>query len=150
MAGGLEAGLGDLVGRSEREVLARFGRPDVERRAGEDRWLVYGLDGVSLRIRCRNAAAAGPADTTAGRRGRVASWTATLAEGRPTLRQAAEALGLWPTCAPDAEAGAVESGMVRRPFRAGGAVHSLTARVRAGAFDQVTLFDEEPEWEASG
>lgn len=150
MGAGLEGGLGDLVGRSEREVLARFGRPDVERRAGEDRWLVYGLDGVSLRIRCRNGGAARPAEASAEGTARVASWTATLAEGRSTLRQAAEPLGLWPTCAPDADARAVESGMVRRRFRAGRAVHSMTARVRAGAFDQVTLFDEEPEWEASG
>lgn len=139
MSGGLESGLDDLVGRSEREVRSRLGAPDVERSAGGNRWLVYEREALTLRIRCRRPEADRPC--------RVASWTATLAAGRATLREAAEPLGLWPLCAPDADARSAEGPSLRRAIRGGDAVHSLTARVRAGSIDQITVFDEAPEWD---
>lgn len=140
--------LKDLVGRPERELLRRLGEPRARRSVGRDRWLLYERRGARLRIRCRSE---GPEGTY-----RVASWTATLARGRRSLREATEPLGLWPAAEPDEEASAADVPLLRRAVRAesldrpGGtadpALRSLTARVRDGRIDQVTLFDEPPDW----
>lgn len=119
-------------------VRQRLGEPRVDRRVGADRWLLLERPGVRVRIRARD---------DGGGEERVASWTATFAEGRGSLREATERLGLWPRCAPDARAS--EAGpLLRRPLPEddGSAVHTLTARVRAGRIVQVTAFDEPPDW----
>lgn len=78
----------------------------------------------------------------------MASWTASLGTPAATLRAAAEPLGLWPACAPDASADTVREPLVRRAVRdpVAGATRSLTASVRAGRVTTLTLFDEPPEW----
>ena len=143
------------MGSSAETVRERLGSPRVDRRIGDDRWLVYERGGISVRIRCRAerrsraTAAPGAAPARAAPpEERVASWTATLERGVPTLRGAVEPLGLWPQCAPD-ETVASRSGLVCRPLRSAGdgETRSLTATVRGGLIVKVTAFDEEPEWE---
>jgi len=111
--------------------------PATDRRRRGERWLVFDLPGLSLRVRCE--------EVEGGER--VASWTATFREPPATLREAAERVGLWPELEPDARA--ADSGpMLRRPLPAadGGTVHSVTAAVREGGIVQMTAFDEPPDW----
>ena len=130
--------LDGLLGAPAQAVRERLGPPRVDRRLGRDRWLVVERPGVRIRIRTR-----------AGEGGeeRVASWSVAFSEGRHTLREAAEPLGLWPACAPDQNA-ASAGPLLRRPLPSpdGDAVHSLTARVRGGRIDRLAGFDEPPEW----
>lgn len=147
-------------------MVERLGPPRIERRTGPDRWLLYERDGIRLRIRCgpggkaaagqdataRAAMARPPAvaaedpDATESPDARVASWTASFPAGEASLRAAAERLGMWPDCAPDA-APAQRRGLLRRPLPGGrGGLHSLTATVRGGRVVQLTAFDERPEW----
>jgi hypothetical protein len=79
---------------------------------------------------------------------RVASWTLSLPGGASTLREAAEPAGLWPACAPDAEADATGSPLLRRrlPGPEGSTDRSLTATVRGGRIVALTAFDEPPDW----
>lgn len=165
--------LADLIGVDPGEVEARLGVPDAERRTPGERWMVYRRDGATLRVRC--GAAANPASGDGGPSGgdgtgrvpgegvaegdvedggpdaaafHVASWTLTWDEPRDSLRRAVEPLGLWPACAPDVEARAVDGPMVRRALPADGETpHSLTAGVGDGGFVRVAAFDEPPEWE---
>lgn len=111
--------------------------PATDRRSRGERWLVFELEGVSLRVRCEEA----------GDGERVASWTATFREPPATLRSAAERVGLWPELAPD-EAAAGSAPMLRRPLPGGDGetVHSVTAAVRDGGIIQLTAFDEPPDW----
>lgn len=131
--------LSGLIGRSAAEVADLLGPPTMERRVGGDVWLRFAGEGVSLRVRCE-AEAAGGAPT-------VASWTATFESGRPSLRAAAGALGLWPDVAPDCEA-REQGPLIRRPLEnpVDGRRCSMTATVRRGTIVQVTVFDEPPDW----
>lgn len=130
--------LSRLLGLPVAETLERLGRPRSDRRVGGDRWLVLERDGMTLRVRARPAG---------GGEERVASWTVTFPKGPRSLREAAEAVGLWPACAPDADA-RTAGPLLRRPLPhpETGALHSLTARVRAGRIVQMTAFDEPPDW----
>lgn len=159
--------LAGLIGADGDELEGRLGDPDARRDVGDDRWLIYRTGEATLRVRCVAAGAGGrdagapSADggedtggggASSGPSGlRVASWTVTWEEPRPTLREAVEPLGLWPACAPDVEAGDVETEggrMVRRALSdsSGPGGHSLTAGVAGGGFDRVAAFDEAPEW----
>lgn len=166
--------LSGLIGADAAELDARLGTPDARREIGTEVWLVYRRPEATLRVRCvgAGAAAAGtdrtaPAaaapeaaaagggaprdDREAGTTGRVASWTVTWDEPRPTLRAAVEPLGLWPSCAPDLDAAGPECRdrtLVRRalPDPSGPGDHSLTAGLVEGGFDRVAVFDEAPEW----
>lgn len=131
--------LAGLLGRPGEELLDLLGPPDVERRIGDDVWMRFSAEQVTLRVRCD--AGSGGDDPT------VASWTATFAAGRPTLRAAAVALGLWPAAAPDCRP-TPGTRLIRRRLDdpSGGATHSLTATVRKGAIVQMTAFDEPPDW----
>lgn len=127
-----------------RAPAARFldsvpGEPATDRRRGGDRWLVFDLPDVSLRVRCE----------ASGGRSRVASWTATFRGDPPaSLREAAEMVGMWPELAPDAGPG--DGPMLRRRLETGadGRGHSATAAVRDGGIVQITAFDEPPDWTA--
>jgi len=132
--------LADLLRMAEADLDRRFGAPESRRTAGEDLWLVYEVGPGRLRVRCAAYAAGTP---------RVASWTLTLREPRDTLSSAARVVGLWPAAAPDAVAADVETPLVRRPLRVPAARDvpcSLTATVRAGRFDRLSVFDEPPDW----
>lgn len=134
--GGID--LGGLLRAPVGKLLEALGdEPVTDRRSRGERWLVFETGEMSLRVRCREM------------RGeqRVASWSATFREPRPTLRVAAEQVGLWPELEPDAEAAGSEP-MLRRPLPAGDgeAVHSVTAAVRDGGILQLTAFDEPPDW----
>lgn len=134
--------LAGLIGADGGELERRLGAPDARRQVGDDSWLIFRREEATLRVRC-------VADDPSGLR--VASWTVTWEQPRPTLREAVEPLGLWPACAPDVDAADVETEggrMVRRALSdptAPGA-HSLTAGVAGGGFDRVAAFDEAPEW----
>lgn len=134
--------LAGLIGADVGELESRLGAPDARREVGDDSWLIFRREAATLRVRC---VADDPSEH------RVASWTVTWREPRPTLRAAVEPLGLWPACAPDVEAGDVESEggrLVRRALSdpSGPGAHSLTAGVAGGGFDRVAAFDEAPEW----
>ncbi len=134
--------LSGLIGAGGDELEGRLGAPDARRQVGDDRWLIYRREAATLRVRCVAGEPSGL---------RVASWTVTWEEPRPTLREAVEPLGLWPACEPDIEAGDVETEggrLVRRalPDPSGPGAHSLTAGVAGGGFDRVAAFDEAPEW----
>lgn len=120
------------------EVLP--GEPATDRRRRGERWLVFELDAVSLRVRCEEG----------GEGERVASWTATFREPPASLREAAGVVGMWPELAPDADVAAdgASAPMIRRPLPAGDGetVHSVTAAVRDGGIVQMTAFDEPPDW----
>lgn len=126
-----------LVGLPEQELIRRLGDPSVRREVGADTWLVFGSTEVALRVRL--AGSTPP---------RVASWTASFETGFRLLSEAARAVGLWPAAAPDQEAAAVGTPLVRRPLPcpASGHVHSLTATVRHGLFTALSVFDEHPDW----
>lgn len=146
---GAAPSLAGLLGSPPEAVSERLGPPDVERRAGGDRWLVYRRSDLTLRIRFRGTKPGQGGGVVEGER--VASWTVSLARGRPTLREAAGPFGLWPACAPDARAGEAEP-LLRRPLPAphGDAVHSLTATVRGGLIVGLAGFDEPPDWDLGG
>lgn len=134
--------LAGLIGAGVAELEDRLGSADVRRTLNDDRWLIFRREAATLRVRCVAGGTSRP---------RVASWTVTWEEPRPTLRRAVEPLGLWPACEPDVEAEAVEAQGGRRVRRAlpdpsGPGVHSLTAGVGDGGFDRVAAFDEAPEW----
>ncbi|MFQ5890069.1 MAG: hypothetical protein ACE5JR_08445, partial [Gemmatimonadota bacterium] len=114
-----------------------LGEPPADSTVGRERWLVFEWTDVVLRVR----GGAGP-------EGRITSWTATLQNGRGTLREAAAPFGLWPACAPDEEAGTVQTPLVRRglPASGTGRARTLTATVREGRITAITLFDEPPDW----
>jgi len=126
-----------LVGLAEPELIRRFGAPSVRRDVGADTWLVFGSADVALRVRLSGSTPP-----------RVASWTASFETGFRLLSEAARAVGLWPAAAPDQEATAVGTPLVRRPLPcpASGRVHSLTATVRHGLFTALSVFDEPPDW----
>ena len=126
-----------LVGLAEPELIHRFGAPSVRRDVGSDTWLVFGSADVALRVRLSGSTPP-----------RVASWTASFETGFRLLSEAARAVGLWPAAAPDQEATAVGTPLVRRPLPcpASGRVHSLTATVRHGLFTALSVFDEPPDW----
>lgn len=130
--------LGDVLrAPPDRLLEALPTEPATDRRRRGERWLVFELDDLSLRVRSE--------ESEEGER--VASWTATFREPPASLREAAELVGMWPELAPDAVA---ESGapMIRRPLPAAGGetVHSVTAAVRDGNIVQMTAFDEPPDW----
>lgn len=137
MTGGARAELrGALRTPVERFLEGLPVDPATDRRSRSERWLVFELEDLSLRVRCEEA----------GGDERVASWTATFREPPATLREAAELVGMWPELAPDAEAAGAP--MIRRPLPGGdgGTVHSVTAAVRDGGVIQMTAFDEPPDW----
>lgn len=123
----------DLLGQSVDAAFERYGRPETDRRAGEDRWLRFAAPNWTLRLRARPDRVGGPE--------LVRSWTADFAEGFDTVPEALRALGL-PSPEPS-----VGTGDIRRPLRDGaGRVHSLTLSVRRGRIRAATGFDEPPEW----
>jgi len=127
-----------LIGAGSDEVTRRLGRPVADRSAGGGRWLRFEGRGWGLRVRL-------------GTGRRVASWTLNLPGGTSTLREAAEPAGLWPACAPDAEAAGADatgSSLLRRrlPGPEGSTDRSLTATVRGGRIVALTAFDEPPDW----
>lgn len=130
-------GCAGLIGMTEGDLSRLLGEPTARRTVGEDTWLVFQSAEVALRVRCVGA---GPA--------RVASWTATFTIGYARLREAAEALGLWPAAAPDEEAASAGAPLIRRslPCPDSDQVHSLTATVRGDRFTALSAFDEPPEW----
>lgn len=140
--------LAGVLGAGPEELEERLGAPDADRTVGGDRWLVYRRPEATVRVRCVVADAGASTGHASGERQRVASWTLSWAEPRPSLRAAVEPLGLWPACEPDVDAGDVEGPLVRRrlPSPSGGAVHSLTAGLEGGGFARVAAFDEPPEW----
>jgi hypothetical protein len=134
----------DLIGAGEAAVRERFGEPITRRPAGGDVWLVFDTPAGRLRMRCRVDATNAP---------RVASWTVTFGARHDTLAGAARAVGLWPAAAPDVAAVDVDMPLVRRPLRVTldgggeeGGLLSLTATVREGRFDRLSVFDEPPDW----
>lgn len=153
--------LAGLIGAPASEARERLGDPAAARPARPGRWLVWEGEGWRLRIRtdggadpdpAPGAAAPddGPAETTAprGDAGRVTSWILTWEQGRTTLREAVEPLGLWPAAAPDVAAQELGAPLARRALEGpdGRVDRSLTATVRGGGFVRVAVFDEAPEW----
>ena len=134
---GNAVGCEGLIGLTGEELSRRLGEPVTRRTVGEDTWLVFQSANLSLRVRCAGAQPA-----------RVASWTATFAIGHARLRDAAQALGLWPAAAPDLEAASSGAPLIRRslPCPDSGRVHSLTATVRGDLFTALSVFDEPPDW----
>lgn len=138
---------GDLIGASEAEVRERFGEPVARRSAAGELWLVFDTPPGRLRMRCRDDGTSLP---------RVASWTVTFGTPHDSLAGAARAVGLWPAAGPDVAAADVDRPLVRRPLRVttrddgGGGyadgVLSLTATIREGRFDRLSVFDEPPDW----
>jgi len=126
-----------LIGLTGEELSRRLGEPAARRTVGEDTWLVFRSADLSLRVRCAGAQPA-----------RVASWTATFTTGYPPLRDAAQALGLWPAAAPDQEAASSGAHLIRRalPCPDSGRTHSLTATIRGDVFTALSAFDESPDW----
>ena len=135
-----------LLGRTALDVADRFGKPATDRRVGMDRWLIYERPGLRLRVRCSSERSGDDGQPRARSSERVASWTVSFHAGRDTFRDAAEALGLWPVCAPDERPGS--DGLLRRvlPDPVSGEEHSLTATVRNGSIVQISAFDEAPDW----
>ncbi len=132
--GGTAPCVRDLLGQSVDAAFERYGRPETDRRAGEDRWLRFEAPDWTLRLRARPGGAGGPA--------LVRSWTAAFAEGFDTVPEALRALGLPPA---EPSAGTEDT---RRPLCDGaGRVHSLTLSVRRGRIRAATGFDEPPDWD---
>lgn len=106
-------------------------------------WLGFDTPPGHLRVRCRAGTSEVPA---------VASWTVSFRTPHDTLAGAAGAVGLWPAAAPDVAAADVSRPLVRRPLRVPsrdgghGDVLSMTATVRQGRFDRLSVFDEAPDW----
>lgn len=132
--GGTAPGVRDLLGQPVDAAVERYGRPETDRRAGEDRWLRFEAPNWTLRLRARPDGVGGPA--------LVRSWTAAFAEGFDTVPEALRALGL--PCREQS----VGTEDIRRPLRDGtGRVHSLTLSVRRGRVRAATGFDEPPDWD---
>lgn len=124
----------DLLGQSVDAAFERYGRPETDRRAGEDRWLRFEAPSWTLRLRARPDRVGGPA--------LVRSWTAAFADGFDTVTEALRALGL---PSPEPSVGTAD---IRRPLRDGaGRVHSLTLSARRGRIRAATGFDEPPDWD---
>lgn len=141
MRGG-ERSWGDLIGAGEAEVRGRLGEPVARRSAAGDVWLVFDAPPGRVRVRCRDDGTSPP---------RVASWTLTFDTPYDNLSEAARAVGLWPAVTPDEAAIDVDRPLVRRPLRVttrgdGDGVLSLTATIRDGRFDRLSVFDEPPDW----
>lgn len=141
MRGG-ERSWGDLIGAGEAEVCERFGEPVARRSAAGDVWLVFDAPPGRVRVRCRDDGISPP---------RVASWTVTFDAPHDNLAEAARAVGLWPAANPDVAAIDVDRPLVRRPLRVtardcGDGLLSMTATVRDGRFDRLSVFDEAPDW----
>lgn len=138
-----ERSWGDLIGAGEAEVCGRFGEPVARRSAAGDVWLVFDAPPGRVRVRCRDDGVSAP---------RVASWTVTFDAPYGSLAEAARAVGLWPAVHPDVAAIDVDRPLVRRPLRVttrgdgGAGVLSLTATIRDGRFDRLSVFDEPPDW----
>lgn len=135
---------GDLIGASAAEVRERLGEPVARRSAAGELWLVFDTPPGRLRMRCRDDGTSPP---------RVASWTVTFDAPHDSLEGAARAVGLWPAAGPDVAAIDMDRPLVRRPLRVttrgGGGVDgivSLTATIREGRFDRLSVFDEPPDW----
>lgn len=130
----------DLVGLSESELSDRFGSPQSRRGTAGELWLIHETRQGRLRLRLSRP--------DPGSEPRVASWTLNLRRSHETLREAAEALGLWPAAAPDVAASDLDLPLARRPLRTpdGERVHSLTASIQRGRFTRVSVFDEAPDW----
>ncbi|MDE2719933.1 hypothetical protein [Candidatus Palauibacter polyketidifaciens] len=132
--GGTAPCVRDLLGQSVDAAFERYGRPETDRRAGEDRWLRFEAPNWTLRLRARPSGVGGPE--------LVRSWTAAFAEGFDTVPEALRALGLPPA---EPSAGTEDT---RLPLRDGaGRVHSLTLSVRRGRIRAATGFDEPPDWD---
>jgi len=131
----------ELIGASEDEARERFGEPVARRSAAGELWLMFDTPPGRLRIRCRD-------DDDEGSPPRVASWTVTFGAPPARLAEAARAVGLWPAAGPDVAARDVDRPLVRRPLRVPSRddVLSLTATVREGRFDRLSVFDEPPDW----
>jgi len=130
----------DLLGAAEQELEERLGAPSSRRATSGDAWLTFVAPAGRLRVRC--------ADDGSGTR-RVASWVLTFADPRDTLAAATGTVGLWPAAAPDAVAREVAEPLVRRAVRdprRTDRLLSLTATVRGGRFDRLSMFDEPPDW----
>lgn len=146
--------LDGLVGLSEEALVGRLGEPGVRREVGSERWLVFERPGLKLRVRCARGDAGGPAAGPDGAEAprahggpTVRSWSVTYDEPKPTLRQAAAPLGLWPACAPDCRAADLDAPLARRALGGeAGPERSLTAVPGPGGFRRVAVFDEPPEW----
>lgn len=134
-AGGWDI-LGRAIGLPADAVVSALGEPVARRLTGEDLWLVFEAPGRRLRVRC-DAAREGA---------EVASWTLSFDAGPPSLREAAEPLGLWPQASPDIAAELSEGSPILRAVAAEGRMRSLTVSVEDGRIHRVTLFDEPPEW----
>jgi len=124
-------------------VRERLGEPAVVRGVGRERWLVYALDDLSLRLRLETGSEAAV----------VRSWTVTFRPGQPSFEGACEAVGVRPSPGDDLDGtgrrrGASGPGMIRRrlPDASTARIHSLTARTRAGRIRSLTAFDEPPDW----
>ncbi len=128
--------LGRAIGLPADAVISALGEPVARRLTGEDLWLVFEAPGRRLRVRC-DAAREGA---------EVASWTLSFDAGPPSLREAAEPLGLWPQASPDVHAELSEGSPIHRAVAGEGRTHSLTVSVEDGRIHKVTLFDEPPEW----
>lgn len=138
---------GDLMGASESEVRERLGEPVARRSTAGELWLVFDTPPGRLRMRCRGDGISPP---------RVASWTVTFEPPYDSLAEAADAVGLWPAAGPDVAAADVGHPLVRRPLRvrrrddgvgdAADGFASLTATIRQGRFDRLSVFDEPPDW----
>lgn len=123
-----------LLGLRPRDVRRRLGPPEADRQAGDQRWLVYRLDGLGvLRVRCSP---------------RVASWTLSFEGPLPgSLREAAEAVDLWPELAPDASGDDMEGPLFRRRVEdSRGRPASATASVGPDGITRLAVFDEAPDW----
>lgn len=134
-AGGWDI-LGRAIGLPADAVISALGEPVARRLTGEHLWLVFEAPGRRLRVRC-DAAREGT---------EVASWTLSFDAGPPSLREAAEPLGLWPQASPDIAAELSEGSPILRAVAGEGRMHSLTVSVEDGRIHRVTLFDEPPEW----
>ena len=134
-AGGWKV-LGRAIGRPVESLMPALGEPVVRRRVGGDLWLVFVAPGRRLRVRCN----------VSGGTAEVAAWTVSYDEGLPTLREAAEPLGLWPAVAPDVAAERFEGRAILRAVTGPDAVHSLIAGIEHGRIRKITLFNEPPEW----
>lgn len=123
-----------LLGLDARDVRRRLGAPEADREAGDQRWLVYRMDGLGvLRVRCSP---------------RVASWTLSFEGPLPgSLREAAEAVDLWPELAPDAAGDGSQGPLFRRRVRdSRGREASATASVGPDGIARIAVFDEAPDW----